>query len=152
MRSGLRKRGMRKHRAGRLGHREMVAVRLRVAMRSAGHVVVSAGGMPADDLRHLLAPQHVNIPAGSLEPIPARCTGRVHRGRPCVSDARLDLRRGRLRLRRAHDDGPGRNRGSRRLLLLRGDGRHVRRVLLTVPSHPLVVVIPLLVLLLVLVQ
>ena len=152
MRPGLRKRGMREHRAGRLWHREMVAVRLRVAVRSAGHVVVSAGGMPADDLRHLLAPQHVDIPAGSLEPIPARCAGRVHRGRPCVSDARLDLRRcGRLRLRRAHDDGPGRNRG-RRLLLLRGDGRHVRRVLLTVPSHPLVVVIPLLVLLLVLVQ
>jgi hypothetical protein len=99
---------MREHRAGRLWHREMVPVRLRVAVRSAGHVVVSAGGMPADDLRHLLAPQHVDIPAGSLEPIPARCAGRVHRGRPCVSDARLDLRRcWRLRLRRAHDDGPG---------------------------------------------
>ena len=109
MRPGLRKRGMREHRAGRLWHREMVAVRLRVAMRSAGQVVVSAGGMPADDLRHLLAPQHVDIPAGSLEPIAARCAGRVHRGRPCVCHARLDLRRcGRLRLRRAHDDGPGR--------------------------------------------
>jgi hypothetical protein len=142
---------MREHRAGRLWHREMVPVRLRVAVRSAGHVVVSAGGMPADDLRHLLAPQHVDIPAGSLEPIPAGCAWRVHRGWPCVSDARLDLRRGRLWLRRAHNHGPGRNRG-RRLLLLRGDGRHVRRVLLTVPSHPLVVVIPLLVLLLVLVQ